>query len=256
VPIPIRSPREIEGLRRAGAALWSVLDRLVAAASPGVRTSELAALAAARIAEAGAEPIFPLEGTPLFPAAAVITINEEVAHAPPGARALRSGDLVTIDAGLRLHGWCADASRILIVGGPGASPEPGGPPRPRLAGASVALTDSLAARVRPGVRWADLAAEAARSAAAQRVTILRGFKGHGIGRELHEAPALDVHDPVDLVLRPGMVFTLEPIVTTGRGETARLPDGWTHITADRAPACYTERTIAVTRTGFRVLTAP
>jgi methionyl aminopeptidase len=106
------------------------------------------------------------------------------------------------------------------------------------------------------VPWAAVAREAARSAAAHRVSIAAGFRGHGVGRALHEPPALDLHAPGPLVLRPGMVLSVEPIVTTGSGRTARLPDGWTHITADRAPVCYAERTIAITARGSRVLTAP
>jgi methionyl aminopeptidase len=251
VPIPIRSPREIDRLRRAGGLLWSVLDELVAAACPGARTADLADLAAARIAESGAEPVFLTEGSPRFPGAAAITINEEVSHAPPGPRVLRAGDLVTIDAGLRLDAWCADASRVVVVDATAAPPD-----RAHLARVSAALTDQLIDRIGPGVPWPEIAATAACQAAAQRVTILRGFRGHGLGRALHESPAFDFHDPGGLVLRPGMVLTIEPILTTGSGETARLPDGWTHVTADRAPACYTERTIAITRTGFRILTAP
>jgi methionyl aminopeptidase len=249
VAIPIRSPRDIDGLRRAGALLWRILDELVAAAAPGVRTAELAELAWARITEAGAEPVFLSEGDPAFPGAAAITINEEVSHAPPGARRLRAGDLVTIDAGLRLDCWCADASRVVLAGG-------GAGDRARLAAASASLTDHLIERAAPGLAWADLAAEAANAAAARRVSIVRGFQGHGLGHELHEPPALDFHAPGPLILRPGMVLTIEPIVTTGSGETARLPDGRTHITADRAPACCTERTIAITRDGIRILTAP
>ena len=252
MPVPIRSPRELDGLRRAGALLWRTLDELVAAAAPGVRTIDLSELARARITEGGAEPVFHTEGNPAFPGVVAVTINEEVSHAPPGPRVLRAGDLLTIDTGLRLDGWCADASRVLVIAGE----SPAQPPHARLAAASENITGHVVAMAAPGVPWAELAGAALSRAAEGGIAILRGFRGHGVGRALHEPPALDFHAPGPLVLRPGMVLTIEPIVTTGSGETARLPDGWTHITADRAPACYTERTIAITRDGFRVLTAP
>jgi methionyl aminopeptidase len=250
MPIPLKSPRDIDQMRRAGAMLRRVLDEAVAQARPGTRTRDLDALIAARIREAGAEPIAQKSG---FPGAASITINEEAAHAPPGARMLRDGDAVSIDAALRFDGWCADAARAIAVGEA---------PSPLTNAAQSAFAATLSA-MHPGRRWSAAVQAAASVATAHACRIVPNYSGHGIGRELHELPAAPYISDTpsqtrdwDFTLRPGMVLTVEPILVQGRPDLLTLDDGWTVVTADRSWAAHEERTIAITRNGALDLTAP
>jgi methionyl aminopeptidase len=248
VPIPIRSPRDIDEVRRAGAVLHAILEEARTQATPGARTGELAELIRRRIVEHNAEPVFELEGDPPFPAAAAITVNEEAMHAPPGARVLRDGDVATIDAGLRLGGWCVDAAMPLGIG----SPSP-------LADAAFALTGDIIELLCAGRAWEEIAIGARRLAEGRGVRLVEAGRGHGIGRSLHEPPALDFGPGAGgagLVLLPGMVLAIEPVVTSGSGHAIAVGDGWTLATSDRAPACHREHTVAITRRGPCILTAP
>ena len=250
--IPIKSPADIEGMRRAGALLWRILEDCLLHARAQATTSSIESLIASRIVEAGADPVMRTGG---FPGAASITVNEEVAHAPPGPRRLREGDLVTIDASLRLDGWCADAARAFAVGDPT-------PQASRLLGAVRASMESVIAAIRPGVRWSQVARAVLPPPGG---SVIREYAGHGIGRALQEPPAAPFlpnssgqmpSAGQDFVLRPGMVLTVEPVLALGRPEVLGLDDAWTVVTADRSAAAHEERTVAVIRGGALVLTAP
>lgn len=254
--IPLKSPRDIDAIRRAGALLWSILDDAVVRAVPDATTADLHARIAAAIAGSGAQPVMGEQG---FPGAASITLNEEVAHAPPGPRILRAGDVVTIDVALRLDGWCVDAARAMIVGGPSS------PRMNDLLAAAQEAVRAVVAAIRPGLCWSVAAAAATRVASEFRCNLIVEYSGHGIGRVLQEPPAAPFWPDSagqtppagqDFVLRPGMVLTVEPILVLGRPEVLGLDDGWTVVTADRSAAAHEERTVAVTGAGALVLTAP
>lgn len=247
MPIPLKSPRDIDQMRRAGSLVRRILDEAAAAAVPGVSTRELDALISARIRDAGAQPASLQTG---FPAASSITLNEEAAHAPPGDRLIRPGDVVSIDAALRLGDWCADAAVVV------------GESRGIAAAARGALAAALH-ELEPGRPWSAAAQAAAAAAARHGCTIVGEYGGHGIGRSLHEPPGAVFVPPGkpfpsehDFVLRPGMVLTIEPIVVQGGGRLVTMGDGWTVLTADRSWAAHEERTIAVTRNGAADMTAP
>jgi methionyl aminopeptidase len=228
--------------------------RAMARATPGTTTAALNAFIADDLAHHAAEPAFRDES---FPGAASITINEEVAHAPPGPRILRAGDIVTIDAAIRLNGWCADAAACLVIG-------PASPDAARLIQAAREATSAAIGALQPGRRWSEAAAAAVRAASAHGCSVLSGFAGHGIGQRLQEPPSASFPDPgggqepstcQDFVLRPGMVLTVEPLLILGRPVVLGLDDAWTVVTADRSAAAHEERTVAVTRSGPQVLTA-
>jgi len=259
--IPLKSPRDVDGMRRAGALLWQLLGRAAAGCVPGATTRALDRDLADWIRAAGAEPVFPESG---FPAASAISVNEEVAHAPPGPRILRDGEVVTIDAALRLDGWCADAAVARVIGARSADAG-------RLAAAARSAVDAAVAAVAPGRWWSDVASEAMGIAGQSGCSIVGEYAGHGIGRGLQEPPSAGFQRPggpkgagggkqgaawQDFVLRPGMVFTVEPVLVLGRPEVLGLDDAWTVVTADRSAAAHEERTVAVTRAGALVLTAP
>ncbi|MFM9995253.1 MAG: type I methionyl aminopeptidase [Phycisphaerales bacterium] len=266
--IPIKSPRDIDAIRRSGRQLWSILDDAVREARAGMTTGAIDARICAAIRNAGAEPVL-LGGRrgdgPPFPACCSITVNEEVVHGVPGARILRAGDVVTIDAALRLDGWCADAARATVIGvAPDASTA-------GLVRAAREALDAAIGAMTPGVAWSVAARAAARAARAAGVRLVSAYAGHGIGRRLHEPPEACFLGPgsgrgwasgQDFILRPGMVLAVEPIVTEGLGGGSSDPeligtdDGWTVLARDRSRACHEERTVAVTRGGPVVLTAP
>ncbi len=277
MPVPIRSPADIASLRVAARIVWQAVSEAIAAVRPGVITADLDRLIGAAFARAGAEPLLrghrSGDGAP-FPACASICVNEEVVHGVPGPRILREGDIVTIDTAARLAGWCADTARSMVVGGPGVEAHG------VLPQAAIACLDAGLSAMQPGRRWSEVSRAVADEAARGGVVLATAYAGHGIGRDLHEPPQAwlgrgprsqviasggptgpDGSTGQDLVLRPGMVLTLEPIVMEGRGtgngagpELLVLDDGWTVLASDRRRACHEERTVAITRGGPEVLT--
>jgi methionyl aminopeptidase len=257
--IPIKSPRDLEAMRRAGELLRNIVDRAVGEIAPGMTTSDMADRIESDMRRAGAEPVMRTAG---FPAAASICLNEEASHAIPGPRRVHAGDLVTIDAALRFNGWCADYARAVAV------PPVSQASAALLSGARAATAAAVAA-IRPGRPWS-VVTEAARSAAAGfGLNVLAPLSGHGIGRDLHEPPAAGFdggfegdssgHGPPgckDFVLRVGMVITIEPVVVRDHAAVQVLDDAWTIVTANRTWAAREERTVGVTRTGAVDLTGP
>lgn len=245
--VPIRSPREIEAIAHAGAVARRVLDEAAQVCVPGASTAEIDEAAAAAMQREGATGVrgyVEREGQEPFAGHVCVNINEEAAHGVPGARRVRENDLVSIDVALCVDGWWADVARPVAASGARA--------QALRQAADEAMRAGLAA-IRPGVRWAEVA-RSVRGALGE-MNLVRGLDGHGVGRGLHEAPTLAYSDSApDLVLRPGMVITLEPTVTDGEGTTVESPNGWTLLTADRGWACFRECTVAVERSGIRVLT--
>lgn len=248
----LRGPQlytEVDTAALSGAAshAQSILEALLDAAKPGVSPLDLEAMCRSRIGAMGAQPMMiDIDG---FGYACSISIGDTVAHARPGNQLLRAGQFVTIDLMLAIDGWHADVADSIVVGGGG---------RPLLEALDGVWHAGLAA-IEPGVAWAQVAVSMARAADAHDVRLIRGLAGHGIGLAPHELPVLPlVPGPADppVFLRPGMVITLEPAITTGSGETVDSEDGWAIRTADGAPAAAREAMIAVLEDGFRVLGGP
>ncbi len=264
--IPIRTPAEIDAIARAARVVRRALDAAVDALRPGVTTIFVAHAASRALRDAGAESLFDRESDDAgrtFPHAVCICVNEQAVHGVPGDRTLESHDLVTIDLGGRLDGWCADLARSAVVGGASDG----------LLDAARVLTDLACGLCQPGACWGDVARAVAANADKLGVYLLDGFAGHGIGRELHEQPVArlgPLHERAatagggssqptgcrsnhDLILRPGMVLTVEPIVCNRPVGTVLDADGWTVRTRDGSRACYAERMVAITRAGPRIL---
>lgn len=262
--IPIKSPAEVQRLDAAASSLWSILADLRRIVKPGMTTRDIDTEARRRIAGAGAEPLFDEmrnvpEGTPgsqRFGGVCCVSVEDEALHGKPGGRILREGDLLTVDLGLRLEGWCADGALCWRIGNPAAAPSVD-----RLRTATRAILESARDKLRPGVRWKALAEELLGIASRAGLSMVPGFSGHGIGRELHELPVVrfptGVEDRIgpaeDFICRPGMVFTIEPTVVHAGTHVRVLADGWTVATADGSPSCHEEWTFAITRAGVKVL---
>lgn len=259
----------------AGLVLCRALGEARSACVAGVTTAALDAVVRHAIESSGGEPLFlgyrgsasaNLANRPAYPAASCISVNEELVHGVPGARVIRDGDLVSIDAGVRLDGWCADSAVSVIVG-------PASDESRALVGCAEQMLDHAIATMRPGIRWSAIALELESIAACAGFTVAVDFVGHGIGRELHEAPQVPCSvyrsfvECGDFTLRPGMVLAIEPMVVAeapvrnARGELVNpsvtlASDGWTVLLDSGARSCHVEHTVAITRDGARVLTRP
>lgn len=255
--IVIKSPREIELLRAAGRVVCRVLDEIERMVRPGVTTAALDARAAEVIAAAGAVPLFKGVRSPAarlpFPACLCTSVNEQVVHGIPNERPLESGDIVSVDCGVRLRGYCGDAARTFAVGMPA-------PAIQRLLEVTRAALELAIREITPGVRWSRIARRMQACVEESGCSVVREYVGHGIGQEMHEEPKVpNYYDrtarEADFELSAGMALAIEPMVTAGRAETRAGDDtGWPVVTRDGSWAAHFEHTVAVTPAGADVLT--
>lgn len=249
MPVTIKHTAEQrEGMRRAGRLAAEVLDMIGPQVQPGVATEELDAICHEYITgRLGAIPA-PLNYRG-FPKSICTSVNHVVCHGIPGERKLKKGDIVNVDVTVIKDGWHGDTSRMFYVG------------EPTVIGKRVSEVAHEAMRrgielVRPGVRLGDLGHVIQSYVEAQGCSVVREYCGHGIGREFHEDPqVLHYGKPgTGLELRPGMTFTIEPMVNAGKRHVRLLPDGWTVVTKDHSLSAQWEHTVLVTEDGCEVLT--
>ena len=247
--IVLKSPAEIERIAANGEILAEVLERLGERVQPGVTTAELDRLAEDAIRSwPGAVPSF--KGYNGFPASICASINEEVVHGIPSPlRRLEEGDIVSIDIGIFRHGYHADSARTFPVGE--IAPE-----ARRLLEVTEACLQRGIAELGPAKALGDVAAAIQDHAEAGGFSIVRELVGHGIGRRLHEDPQVPNYGErgQGLRLRPGMVLAVEPMVNAGDAAVETCADAWTIRTTDGSLSAHFEHTVAITRTGHRVLT--
>jgi methionyl aminopeptidase len=248
--IHLRSSEEIDAIARGGAIIGELLEAVRPEVRPGVSTLELDRFCEDFIcSHDGATPAF--KGLYGFPGSVCVSLNEEVVHGIPSKRRrLKEGDIVSIDVGVRLDGWCSDSAWTYPVG------EVSGEAEKLLEVTEKALWDALDAAV-PGNHVGDIGAAVMALVGGRPYGIIRDLVGHGVGREVHEEPQVPNvgrvgHGPL---LRPGMVVAIEPMLSAGTADIRTLEDGWTVITADRALSAHFEHTVAVTDAGPRVLTS-
>ena len=255
--ITLRSRREIELIRKAGSVVADVLSKLQELAEPGVTTGQLDAVASRMTADAGAQALFRGVRSPLaripFPACICTSINEQVVHGIPSDDVqLKDGDILSVDFGVMLDGYCADAAVTLAVGN--VSEE-----RRRLIDITKQILDIAIARSAPTVKWSRVAAEMQDCAESAGFSIVRDFVGHGIGRKMHEEPRVPnfVSDDLladDIVLAEGMILAVEPMINAGASDVRTLRNGWTVVTKDGKCSAHFEHTIAIQEHGCEVLT--
>jgi methionyl aminopeptidase len=226
-----------------------VLCVLRKAVAPGVTTAELDALAEERIRAAGAVPAF--KGYHGYPATICSSINEQVVHGIPSARALRGGDIVAIDLGVRLKGFFGDAAVTVPVGTVSEQ-----------AAELIRVTEEALwkgiAVVRAGARVSDIGYAVQTHVEAHGFSVVREFVGHGIGEALHEEPQIPNYGEPGRGprLAEGMVLAIEPMVNLGQPQTRVLQDGWTAVAKDGSLSAHFEHTVAVTASGAEVLSLP
>ena len=248
--IYLKSAAEIDAIAAAGAILGRLFERIAGEVKPGVSTADLDEFAEEFIrSHPGAEPAF--KGLYGFPASICASLNSEVVHGIPApTRVLEPGDVITIDAGVRLDGWYADAARTYAVGDVDEAAL-------RLLDATEdALADGIAQAL-PGNRLGDIGHAIQQTAEGAGFNVVRDLVGHGIGREPHEQPQVPNYGQPGrgLRLQPGLVLAIEPMVNEGRADVRTLPDRWTVVTLDRKRSAHFEHTVAIEADGPRILTA-
>lgn len=243
---------QIAKMRQAGLIVWHAHQAAAELVQPGVPTAEIDAAVEKTIRELGGVPLF--KGAPgkvPFPASTCISVNSEVVHGIPGPRRLEEGDVVSIDIGVRLDGWCGDAAVTRPVG------EVDEESRRLLAVTEEALRIAIEMMAKKK-RWSQVARSMERHVKEAGFAVVEDLVGHGIGREMWERPQVPNYFTTtmsDIKLRPGVVLAVEPMVNAGAKQVRLLPDHWTIATADQRRSAHFEHTLAVTRDGVAVLTA-
>ncbi|WP_446741853.1 type I methionyl aminopeptidase [Silvibacterium acidisoli] len=247
--IIIKTPQEIEKMRRSGQVVREVLELVRQAVRAGASTLDLENVAAAKMKEIGAKPAF--KGYRGYPCVLCTSVNEEVVHGIPSAeRVLRDGDIVSIDTGVIIDGYYGDSAITVAVGSKVA------PQTQRLLDVTRASLESGIREVRPGATLGDVGAAVQEVVEAEGFSVVREFVGHGIGTRLHEDPQVPNYGRrgQGQKLREGMVIAIEPMVNAGRPDVQVLSDGWTAVTQDGSLSAHFEHTVAVTAEGAVILT--
>lgn len=243
-------------MRRAGLVVWGAHQRAAALVRPGVTTAEIDVAVERFFVEHDAIPLFKgVPGKVPFPATCCISVNDEVVHGIPGSRVLLDGDVVSVDTGCSVGGWCGDA----------AVTHPVGTVAPRVQTLLDCTSGVLALAIQLMAsrnRWSDVASEMAKYVRDHGFSVVENFVGHGIGRSMHEDPQVpNFCTPAfrrnhDFEIEPGLVIAVEPMVNMGSKKVRVLADHWTQSTVDGQPSAHFEHTVAITDAGPVVLTAP
>lgn len=243
----IKTEDEIQAMREGGKILAKILHELALQAKTGMTTEELNAKAEMMMAKHNVIPSF--KGYRGFPAALCTSINEEIVHGIPGRRALKDGDILSIDCGVFYKGLHTDSAVTILIGN--AKPDV----REFVYAAQKALEKAFDI-IRPGIYTGDIGFTIQHYVESRGYSIVRDFLGHGIGQALHEKPEVPNFGKKGkgALLAPGMTIAIEPIIAMGSRFCKTLGDNWTAVTQDGKVACQIEHTILITPNGFEVLT--
>ena len=243
-------------MRRAGLVVWGAHQRAASLVRPGVTTAEIDAAVEAFFREHDAVPLFKgVPGKVPFPATCCISVNDEVVHGIPGTRVLVDGDVVSIDTGCSVGGWCGDAAVTHPVGAVTSRVQ-------ELLDCTSGVLSLAIQLMGSRNRWSDVAAEMAKYVRDHGFSVVENFVGHGIGRSMHEDPQVpNFCTPAfrrnhDFEIEPGLVIAVEPMVNMGSKKVRVLSDHWTQSTVDGQPSAHFEHTVAITEAGPVILTAP
>jgi len=245
--IKIHGPEGFAGMRKAGQLVADCLDLLAAEVKPGVTTDRLDRFVFEYAMDHGAWPATLMYRG--YTKSTCTSINHVVCHGIPNEKPLKDGDIVNIDVTLILDGWHGDSSRMYPVG-----------VVPRRAERLIEVTHEAMMRgiavIRPGATTGDIGAAIQSFVEAQHMSVVRDFCGHGVGRLFHDEPnIIHVGRPGEgITLRPGMIFTVEPMINLGRPHVKVLSDGWTAVTRDRSLSAQFEHAVGVTKDGVEIFT--
>jgi len=246
--IKLHGAKAFAGMRRAGRLAAEILDELAKHVVPGVSTQELDDIVHRLTVEGGGVPA--TLGYRGYTKSSCISINHVVCHGiPSDQRALKDGDIVNIDVTPIVDGWHGDTSRMYLVGNVGIKPR-------KLVDVTYECLMLGLEQAKPGNHLGDIANAIQRHAEAQRYSVVRDFCGHGVGRVFHDSPEV-VHagrPGTGPELKPGMIFTVEPMINIGRPDVKVLDDGWTAVTRDRSLSAQFEHSIGITEDGCEIFT--
>jgi methionyl aminopeptidase len=245
--IPLKTPEEIEIMRRAGKIVAMTLDMVEQNIKPGMTTARLDRLIEDFIRSHGAVPAF--KDYHGFPASACISIDDEVVHGIPGKRAIREGEIVSVDVGSIVDGYYGDSARTYPIGQVSVE-------KARLLDVTQQCLAAGIDKARQGNKLGMISAAVQRVAESANFGVVRELVGHGIGRNMHEEPQIPNFGSEDdgPVLESGMVLAIEPMINMGTYRVKTLPDGWTVITLDGQPSAHFEHTVAIGENETEVLT--
>lgn len=257
-PVELKSIEQIGLMREAGKLVARALRICREMAKPGTRTADINQTVENLYVSHGATPLFKgydpgQTGTP-FPAVTCMSLNDQVVHGIPGPRALRDGDLLKVDTACRLNGWCADAAVTIPIGVVRAE-------RLRLIKVAEEVLDIAVAEMGRRRWWSEVASRMQRHTEQSGFSVVEQYVGHGIGRDMHEAPQVpnfvnsEMRKKGDFRLEPGIVLAVEPMVNMNKANVRVLDDQWTVVTQDGLPSVHVEHTLAVTAYGVVVVTA-
>lgn len=251
--INLKSRREIRLMQQAGSLVAQAHTLARDLILPGVTTREIDQVVDRFFAREKAEPLFKgFPGKVPFPASTCISINEQIVHGIPGDYKLKEGDIVSLDTGCRINGWCGDAAWTYAVG--------------EISQEKSHVMDVGRETLRLAIEmlgcsqhWSDVARAMMKFVSSQGCSLVEQFVGHGIGREMHEPPQVpnytsEALERDDFELRPGLVLAIEPMVNAGTHAIKILNDHWTAVTADGRPSVHFEHTVALTSEGPLLLT--
>jgi methionyl aminopeptidase len=246
--IRLKEEADVNAIKQAGRLAIATLQLVEEHIKPGTTTEEINTLVHEFTIQHGAVPA-PLNYRG-FPKSVCISVNEEICHGIPGDRVLKTGDIVNVDVTPKLDGYYADASKTLFVGNPG----PDARKIVEVARNSLRVGLSM---VRPGKRVGDIGWAIQSYAEGEGCSVVREFVGHGVGFEFHEAPQIPHYGQKGrgIILVPGMVFTIEPMINLGKKDLHILSDNWTAVTNDGSLSAQFEQTALVTEDGFESLTS-
>jgi len=241
----VKSPDEIDIMRRCGSILMAVLNKLRIEVKPRITTRELDSIAVREMEARGGEPSF--KNYQGFPANICVSVNDEIVHGIPGERVLQEGDIVSLDAGVKLNGFHTDAAITVGVGEISQKAK-------ELISATEGSLQAGIAQANCGARLGDISAAIQGYVESKGFSIVREYTGHGVGRDLHEEPQIpNFVVGKGVLLRKGMTLAIEPMVNAGDWRTKLAPNRWTVLTADGSLSAHFEHTIAITDNKAEIL---
>lgn len=253
--IKLHPPEDFEGMRNAGAVAARCLDMIAAHVRPGAETGRLDDLIREFVMDAGA--LSATIGYRGYRHASCISLNHVICHGIPSEKTLKDGDILNIDVTVIVDGWHGDTSRMYFAGEPKVKAR-------RLVDTTYEAMMLGIAAVKPGASLRDIGRAIQTHAEAQGFSVVRDFCGHGLGRVFHDAPnvvhyaefrdRMGVHRAPDTILKPGMFFTVEPMINDGKPDVKLLKDGWTAVSRDKSLSAQFEHSVGVTETGVEIFT--
>jgi methionyl aminopeptidase len=245
--IKLKTGQEIEAMRVAGRLTGEVLDEIGRFLKAGLTTAEIDGRAEQLIRDKGGEPVF--LGYRGYRHATCLSINNEIVHGIPGSRAVKDGDIVSVDVGVRYRGYCGDSAATFPVGRIPAKTE-------KLLRVGREALKAAIKQARAGRHLGDISHAVEVYAEKHGFSVVRDLYGHGIGRDLHEDPLIPNYGKAGegVELKPGMILAIEPMLNIGGWRIRTLPDGWTVVTDDGSLSCHFEHTVLITEGEPEVLT--